>query len=393
MFILSLCHLTHLSDINAKGHCGGLSSYTPLQVSGFHKHYLYPDATHVPPESVTLLSKLRSTERFRQRLAFHASRPSITPDFLRALPYSALETSSAKQYLRQGEDYVAYCIAHGIPFLPVNFQSLTAYFTDWVHRGHTSRSFGALATKIKWYITNILFGEWIDSTDPIGYKAWLQARKALSEADPSLVTKKAPLTLRILEEINLKLPNDIFNSMIFTIFSMQHATMQRLGELLNGVALVKHLRHITTPKGGVFIFLYLFSNRPKMHKMKQAPYAIISKCNRPLVYRALTKFLQVFHTNSISTDYLFPHVTRSNTILRHRALSSSTAIKALGELLKMIGLDASKFGGHSARRGGFCDSLHIPLHFSQTQGHWTLGSLTTMTEYGHQSLASRMLYF
>lgn len=288
---------------------------------------------------------------------------------------------------------MAYCVAHGIPFLPVNFQALTSYFTDWVHRGHTARSFGALATKIKWYITNILFDEWIESSDPAGYKAWLQARKVLCKIDPTLVTKMAPLTLHILEEIKPKLPDDPFYSMIFTIFTMQHAAMQRLGELLNGVALVKHLRHIITPRGGVFIFLYLYSNKPKMHKAKQAPYAIISERNRPLAYLALTKFMTEFHSNSLPADYLFPHVTRSNTILHHRPLSSATAIKALRILLSKIGLDASKFGGHSARRGGFCDSLHIPLHFSQTQGHWTLGSLSTMTEYGHQSLASRMLYF
>ena len=372
---------------------GGFARYTPPQVGLPHKQHLYPDATHVSPHSALSLSRLRSSSRFQSRVAFHARGPEIPPDFLHALPYSALELSSLKAYMRQGEDFVAFCVAHRINFIPVNFQALSGYFYDWIRRGNTARSFGALATKIKWYITNILFGEWIDVNDPVGYKAWLQARRALSKVDPTLVSKKAPLTLKILEKIKSVIPNSSFHIMIFAVFTLQHAAMQRLGELLNGSARLKHIRHLLTPKGPCFIFLYLHSNKPKMHKVKQAPYAVISKRNRPLAYNAISKFLQVFHAKSSSNDYLFPFVTKDNLILGQRPLRSQTAIDALQVLIGKIGLNPNLFGGHSARRGGFCDSLHVPLNFSQTQGHWTLGSLSTMAEYGHQSLSSRLQYF
>ncbi len=317
----------------------------------------------------------------------------MPPDFLHALPYSALELSSLKAYMRQGEDFVAFCVAHRVNFIPVNFQALSGYFYDWVRRGNTARTFNALATKIKWYLTNILFQEWIDVGDPVGYLAWLQARKALSKMDPSLVTKMAPLTLQLLDKIKSILPNSKFFVMVFAIFTLQHAAMQRLGELLNGSAKLKHIRHLLTPKGPCFIFLYLFSNRPKMHKVKQAPFAVISKHNRPLAYCAMSEFLRIFHFKSSPNDYLFPYITKNEVILNKRPLSSKSAIDALRVLIGQIGLNPLLFGGHSARRGGFCDSLHVPLYHSQTQGHWTLGSLSTMAEYCHLALSSRLQYF
>ena len=349
--------------------------------------------THSVYPSAAALSDLKNSDHFRKRVATHQAAQPIPDNIIKWLPFTSLEQSSLREYKRTGEDFVAFCTAHKLQLIPISYRSLTSFFYDYFRRGNTTRTFNNLASRIKWYITNVCGEPWIDEQDPVGYRAWLAARRALQKVDATLVSKKKPLYKPILKEM-LRVAASRFDILICTIFLTQHACMQRLGELVNGTARRKHLRHYVHPdRGPFFVFFYLSSNKPKAHKIKQAPYAIISQHNRPLVYNVLSKYLTRFHSSSDPDTYLFPYMNREDNVIRSTPLSFASAVKGMRNLLKRIGLNKDDYGGQSARRGGFLDNVNVPLHFSQTQGHWSVGSTTTLSEYGHQGLEQRLRWF
>lgn len=352
-------------------------------------------ATSHNPNSELLLRRLRNSTRFAKRVDLHRAQHPVDRELVNWLPYAALEPKVLSEYNRQGEDFVAFCVANNLQFIPISYHSLTAYFYDHVKRGKTARSFRCLSSKIKWYIINVLHGEWIDTSDPVGYAAFLQARRAMSKLDLSLVSKKAPLYLAILLKFEQVIsPMSVYEEQLMAIFSLQHACMQRLGELVGGTARRRNVRRYSHPSAGAFFaFFYFEGNKPKMHKVKQAPFAVVSQRNNPLAFKYMSRHLARVHKVSTPSSFLFYHVNKEDKIIKSRSLSFGGAVDGLKSLIAKVGLNPAKYGGQSARRGGFLDKLHVPLNMSQTQGHWSVGSVTTMQEYGHQGLSHRLRFF
>ena len=358
--------------------------------------YMLEQQSLTPYVSEHVLPVLLKKKRFRKQLRDHTLAPSINFKNVLGLPYAALQNNVLKEYIRKGEDYLAFCISTGLPVTPINYLAFTGYFLRMFRKGHTTRSFAGVACKIKWYFINVLHEEPLDVRDPVGYQAYLRAVRAMKKFDDSIVSKKAPLYIAIIKRLDNVTNNSKFENMVIAILALQNRCMQRLGELLDGKARRHNIRHYDSSPGNqgpFFVFYYFANNRPKAHKIKNAPYAILSKKNAPFAYYKIKSYLNYIDRFSRPNTFLFPHVNKEDKFEFQRPLSKSCLIDRMKLLLARAGFNPANYGGQSARRGGFLDRSNVPLFLSCVQGHWSPESLTAQTEYGHQSLNQRLSYF
>ena len=292
-------------------------------------------------------------EKLSRREAFFRKDPNkVNVQSLTWLPYMAFATKTLENYIAQGCDYVAYCKAMDLDPLPVSYSTLTAYFANYFFRGNSSNSFASLSSRLKTFVTLVCHEKWIDVIDPEGYKAWLRARLALRKLDDSEITKAPPLTLAHLSLLqHLVAKDDIYDIQILTLWAFAHATLQRLGELVHGVARLENIGHFETPKGNFFAFFYLHRNRPKAHKAgKQAAYAMVSDKSNPFAYALMARFLSLVHGSPKPDDFLFPRMSKQGFIHRDSGLSKNAAVSGLRRLLTLAKVPSpGSYTGHSAR--------------------------------------------
>ena len=334
--------------------------------------------------------------KFDRRLELF-SRPEhrVNTQVLTWLPHMAFSTTTLDKYMMQGMDYLACCVAHNIAAIPCSFKSLTTYFASYFMRGHTTRTFNSISTRLKWFVVHVCHSQWLDERNRDDFEAFLRARRALSKLDESVIDKALPLTTRHLRLIySVHDASSTYDVQVLTVWVLAHAAIQRLGEIVNGTAKVENLELFSSRVGKFYAFYYLSGNRPKAHKTKQAPYAMVSEKSNPFAFNIIAYFMKVVHSQSHAKDYLFPKITSSRLIDRFRFMTSTSAITRLREWLDMCGVPCSKdYSGHSARRGGFVDRVHVPIGFTQIQGHWAPGSLTAHLEYDVYDVKRRMDFF
>ena len=341
----------------------------------------------------TVVEKLLEKKRFLGQLSKHRQEDRIDPTFVRGLPYASLQPRVLDDYLRVGEDFVAFCVANKFPILPITYESLTSYVYRRFRLGQTVRSFNGLTSKISWYVVNVLHDKPLKERDPVGHAAFLKAKRAMAKFDFSVARKSAPLYLNIIMDLKDRIGSSTFYFSILVLLAIQHAFYQRMGELTGGKARLFNLRHHVTPHGRFYCFFYLANNRPKAHKTKNAPYALLSERNNRFAYDLLSLWRYSFHANSSEDDFLFPHFTAEDKAIRTSPLSFDSAVAAMKTLLRRAGYNEKLYGGHSARRGGFIDRPHVPLHVAAIQGHWSAETMTHQREYGHVGLLNRLKYF
>ena len=351
------------------------------------------------------------------------------------LPFMALEASSLRKYLRQGIDFAAFCHAKRVPILPASFANLGGYFLDYFLRGNTSRTFSSISTRLKWFYLNVLESPFLDTCCPSEHRQWLRLRKALLKLDDVPVKKARPLYSRILKMLALVVdPQSVEELQVLACFSLAHAAIQRLGELLDGAATLRHLRCFDSPQGPFFCFFYFLGNKPKNFKISQAPFALVSRVRNPFAFNVIDTYLRCvfgdydvpgsvcFVPSSVGegrsifkysvSDYnsdsdinsigdfcgvdqkspLFPRLGGRARTSSH--LPKSRAISILRTLLSRAKIPSPhEYSGHSARRGGYVDRLHVPLRYVQIQGHWAPGSATTDQDYNVHNIPLRMKFF
>ena len=352
---------------------------------------------------------------YQRKLRLHrSSEESLPPEVVQMLPFASLEAASFRKYVEQGFDFIAFCVARGLRYSPANFESLGGYYLDYFIRGNTTRTFSSISTRLKWFHEYILEVPWLQQSDPSAYARVKRLRRALCKLDDTPVKKARPLHARILRMIASSLqPGNLLELQVLACFTLAHAAIQRLGELVDGKATVSHLRCYDSPGGRFFAFFYFLGNKPKNFKIGQAPFAMISQRGNPFAYAVLDTYLRqvfggysviggVFTTGSrapldVSSDdrksrYLFPSLRGKLTTSGF--LSKSLAISTLRSLLRRVRIPSPElYSGHSARRGGYVDRLHVPLHFVQVQGHWAPGSATTDRDYSVHNIPLRLRYF
>ena len=320
------------------------------------------------------------------------------------------------KYLKQGIDFVAFCDARGLPVEPVSYTALMSYFVDYFLRGNTTRTFPTIATRLKWLYEQVFGSSWLSAADPRGYRDFLQARRALAKLDDSTVTKARPLYSRILRMIFDDLASTEHEEFqVLACWTLAHAAIQRLGEVVDGKAKLSHLRCYSSPQGLFFAFVYGRLNKPKTYKVGQAPFAMISERGNAFAFGVLMAYLRmvfggcdIFEGGEIrriggykgeytfdrrSDVWLFPRLAGTGSSST-AYLRKDRAVKVLRRLLARVQIPyPEEYSGHSARRGGYVDRLHVPIQYVQIQGHWAPNSATTDRDYSVHSIPLRIRYF
>ena len=106
-------------------------------------------------------------------------------------------------------------------------------------------------------------------------------------------------------------------------------------------------------------------------------------------------FLYVFFCNfdRRSDVWLFPRLAGTGSSST-AYLRKDRAVKVLRRLLARVQIPyPEEYSGHSARRGGYVDRLHVPIQYVQIQGHWAPNSATTDRDYSVHSIPLRIRYF
>lgn len=310
---------------------------------------------------------------------------------------------------------MAFCKARKLEATPASFENLGGYFTDYFLRGNTTRTFSTIATRLHWFYRSVLDEPWLSQSSPSEHRRFIALRRALSKLDDSPVKKARPLYARILQMIAGAIrPGNLQELQVLACFTLAHAAIQRLGELLDGKATLRNLRCYKSPAGPFFAFFYYLGNKPKNFKIGQTPFAMISRKANPFAFHVIDTYLRrqfgefgvtggVTHvtnnTNSLPIaaprgvnldTFLFPQLNGS----RSSALSKATAVSVLRTLLRRVKVPCpEEYSGHSARRGGYVDRMHVPLRYVQIQGHWAPGSATTDQDYSVHNIQLRQSYF
>ena len=329
------------------------------------------------------------------RLDVHRASRALPLRVVRALPYASLEASTLKKYLWQGCDYLAFCRARSVRPFPASYDSLGLYFVCYFLRGNTTRTFSSIATRLKWFFAAHRGEPWLDERDPAGHQQFLRLRRTLAKVDDTTVKKARPLYQSVLRLLFRRLkPGDHMGLLVLAVFTLAHAAIQRLGELVDGTARMRNMKRYESPQGPFYAFFYLSTNRPKASKTKQAPFALVSRRSNRFAFCVLEVYFSWVGVGAREGDYLFPELDQHGGIMRRRYLGSGSAKRTLRRMLEEAGIPApEEYSGHSARRGGYVDRLHVPLSFVQIQGHWAPGSATTDADYNVHSVSSRMQYF
>jgi hypothetical protein len=308
------------------------------------------------------------------------------------LPLLSLGASSRRIYARSAADYLSCCAAVGVAPLPPTYNSVMSFLLAIFVRGVKPVSMPSIISRVKFFTTSVAGAKWLPSKDLTLLRA---GRRALEKLVVHRVVKSTPLYKSTLRFVDASLRDrDVKDRMFLSLWAMAQACMQRLGEAVLGVrANVGHFQ--PQSKSPFFIFSYLHSNRPKAHKTKVAPYAMVSLANNPLAYRCLQWLLE----NVVGPEksaFLFPVISADSSIDRSRRTSARVAILWLRHAVSGARLPGgATYGATSARRGGLSDALAagVPLQYCEAQGHWAPTSSTPVREYEAQSWSRRLQYF
>jgi hypothetical protein len=308
------------------------------------------------------------------------------------LPMLSLGASSQKVYARAASDYMSCCVAVGVSALPPTYNSVMSFMIALFVRGVKPVSLPSIISRVKFFATSVAGGSWLTTRELTLLRA---GRRALEKLVVHRVVKSTPLYRATLRTIAASQRNaHIRDRMFLSLWAMAQACMQRLGEAILSVrANVGHFR--PQGKSPFFIFSYLHSNRPKAHKTKVAPYAMVSMEKAPLAYRSLRWLLEEV-VGPAASDFLFPVISTAGTIDRSRRTTSRVAILWLRSAVSGALLPGGPtYGATSARRGGLSDALAagVPLQYCEAQGHWAPTSSTPVREYEAQSWGRRLQYF
>lgn len=311
---------------------------------------------------------------------------------VRVLPVLSLSSTSGSLYKKTGENYIAFCTASSIPPFPPSYASVMGFLLVSFLSGVTPTSLPSFTSRLKFYTLNFAGSTWLSELERLQVCA---GRRALAKLKIHRVKKSKPISPTMLAMIKVNLTPLNKSEVIFlSLWSLAFATMQRLGET---VKTRRFNLRLFRPAGHSAFFVYCFRgwNLPKVHKVKAAPYAVISEKNNKLAFDLLLHLLNTWVPNDPEA-VVFPQVdNRDGTILPAPVTSRKSIFWLRGQLNLINVPDVELYGATSARRGSLTDALDrgVPLSACQVQGHWKVDGPTPVTEYQAHDWVSRIQHF
>ena len=297
------------------------------------------------------------------------------------LQFASLEPATEARYKKQAGDFLAYCEANSQQVIPCSLESLSSYLYSKFSSGCTARSNASVLSKLRWYYRSVLRQPWLTDQEQTELG---RITRALGKYDYSMPKKAAPLYLEHIRRL-FALVKTEEDQIIFAAFSLAHATISRLGELLHKDITVENVQFISSKR----CFVFYHYRPPKAHKLKRPPYAVISYSQQRFHYFVLSNYISL-RKRMQSAGCLFPSTNKSRTPLLRK-----TAVDWIQRSLQELKFPGhQRYSGHSPRRGAFNEARRrAPMTQIAAQGHWAPGGETAQIEYEVSSLSERLQYF
>jgi integrase len=271
----------------------------------------------------------------------------------------------AKSSEAQYSKYVKFCEEHGLNPIPPSLLSIAGYLTDFSRRNKGStKSLSNVKSQLKTRLAMRGIG-WLSQ----GEEAQLRALIAeMRLADSTVVNRKLPLTLDLIERIIVELDLGFDPQLLLaTILATGHDGLFRLGELCSGI----RASEVTwwVHRKGFTVSLF----RTKTHRSSGAigvdvgdhasPFSAVKLLRLWWDHRGLDKRPDAF---------VFPSIKRRNVCEEAGSVTADWVRKIIKESVASLGLDPARFSGHSLRAGGATDLFvaRVPYFLIKKMGRW-----------------------
>lgn len=261
---------------------------------------------------------------------------------------AALSSSTRRTYRASVIQYRRFCAQIHRPAFPVSRTTLQLYATHWVSTGRKHTSFPSVRSALKdysmrhdhrWLFDSVRVNTW-----------WKTFMRGLQRAYPHQPKQKAPLTADLIKQIirNTR-RQDGDNLQLITMTILAHDGLLRAAELCK-----LRVSDISQTASGFSISI----RRAKNNKTGPPQILTLGAQGKHSAARYLRKYLRSI-PNRHASSRLFSQSRRR-------------WIKFLHTKLAELGLDPTKYSGHSMRSGGATDlwQARVRPRIIQSYGRW-----------------------
>lgn len=290
---------------------------------------------------------------------------TLEPIIEQAKEYARKSRSDATKtaYDSDWKDFTVWCSFHGLDPLPALPEGVAAYITDLASRLSTATIRRRMTTISQ---AHIVAGFESPTTHPIVREVWKGIRRTKGTAP----TQKDALLTEHLRQISRALPDTLQGIRDRAIILVGVAGGFRRSELVS-----IDLGHVTFTDDGMII--RLASSKTDQERSGADVGVPFGSKAETCPVRSLKVWLAAA---SITYGAIFRGVDRHNNVLSRR-LNDRGVARAVKRCCDLIGLDPTKFGGHSLRSGLATNAAYhgAPSHAIAQQGRWS--SLEMVNRY------------
>lgn len=281
---------------------------------------------------------------------------------------TAMAPGSTKNLLSQIRTYLLFCLHTKIGYLPIAPIDLNRYVA---FLSRTVKSWNSVIN----YLNGVRFyhlSHGLDFHQNQNFHVQLTLR-GIRKRLCAPVSQKLPITIDILNRIYAILdPHNQTHTVLWASFLIAFFGFLRKSNLIPPNTSTFHpSKHISRgsfshqPDGTLVLHLTWSKTVQFQQRVISIPYSPIP--NSPLCpVSAYTRMISLFPAPPSSPAFIVPFGSSLIT------LTHSSFTSYLHYFLRRVGLDSSKFSGHSFRRGGcsFAASVNIPPHLLKIHGDW-----------------------
>ena len=260
--------------------------------------------------------------------------------------------------------YKTFCISHSLSEDKVNYQSLSLFLIDVTNsRGGSTKSISGTISQLR---VSAGHSKWLTYDDDLRIRSLVNQLKGLDFSDSRAVS--AFQFYMIAEAIKLMDLDDPVQLQLATMFSTGNNHMFRTAETCCGI-LKSHVNFISDGhRRSVSIKLL----RTKTLLTGSGCVVEVAEFDSPYCsYNLLRRWCKLNNSMQGPDGFLFPSI-RNGVIDFTRPMTGDYLRKLIKLAVASIGLDPSKFSGHSLRSGGATDlfEARVPYHIIKKMGRW-----------------------
>lgn len=256
--------------------------------------------------------------------------------------------------------YFSFCTKCELQVLPVTYRSLSVFLIDVVNsRGSSTKSLSGTVSQLR-----VSAGptHWLNYDDELKLKYLVGQLKGLDVTDSNAVCAlQYNMVAEAISLMDLSIPAQL---QVATMLSTGVLSLFRTAETCSGIL----LRHVLFRGDGRTQSVVIKLLRTKTLLTGPGCTVEVAEFASPYCcYNLLSRWIQYRLLTSDPDGFLFPSLTDSS-----RPMSGDSFRKFIKQAASSIGLDPSRYSGHSLRSGGATDlfEARVPYHIIKTMGRW-----------------------